>query len=151
MQQRKICKPPKGGFVPGTWPSILEKIAKLEDPLRWELLAYSELPKEVSVRGKTEQLSYDNPDMARVRRVYHRFQQIQAAATYIGLLARPVLARPDAEATLDILESFVSSLRYAELPYLRQCGVCGKIFYAKRRTQKGCTTRHSTTLYKREQ
>jgi hypothetical protein len=126
-------------FVPGTWPSILEKIAKLEDPLRSELLAHSKL----SERWRSVAGDYDS-DAQRVALTYGYFARIQTAATYVRLLARA-----DAEATLDTLESFVSSLRYAELSYLRECPQCRKVFYAGRATQLGCTPAHSSAIRKK--
>jgi hypothetical protein len=129
-------------FVSGqhSWPIVLEWIAQLEDPLRSELLAHSELRED----DKDWQYFKDRPDMGRVLATYDHFVRIQIAATYVRLLARP-----EAEGTLDRLESFIVSLRYAELSYLRECEYCGDVFYASRKTQVGCKPAHGSAIRKK--
>ena len=136
-------------FGSGTWPDLLERIAKLPDPLRSELLAHSELPEDWqnqytgNIRIETD--AGGAPEMVRMLRTYDHFVRIQIATIYLRLLARPA-----AERTLDRLESFITSLRYAELSYLRECEYCGKVFYAKRKTQSGCTPAHGSIIRKKK-
>ncbi len=136
-----------GGQI--SWPVVLEWIAQLEDPLRSEMLAYSELPEGWESQseniGSYFGVNKTRPaEVVRILRTQDHFIRIQIAVTYIRLLVRP-----EAEGTLDRFESFIASLRYAELSYLRQCEVCSDVFYAKRKTQLGCTPEHSSIIRKR--
>lgn len=124
------------------WPAVLEWVAGLDDPLRTELLS-------VSARSSVDDfphLTQARPGFLRAAYIVQHFEKIRIAYTCLR-----VLSKPNSEPAMDYLEDFLNTMRYVELPYLRQCGVCNKIFYAKRKTQSGCTTNHSTILYKREQ
>jgi hypothetical protein len=136
-----------GGQI--SWPVVLEWIAQLEDPLRSEMLAYSELPEGWESQseniGSYGGVNKPRPaEVVRILRTQDHFVRIQIAVTYLRLLTRP-----EAEGTLDRFESFIASLRYAELSYLRECERCGELFYASRKTQVGCTPAHSSIIRKR--
>jgi|SRR6266487_2625462 len=120
------------------WSIVLEWIARLPDSLREELLSLDDYPR----------IEHDAARQGFLRAVcvLQHAQKIDIASTCLR-----ALTKPDSERTMDYLEDFLNTLRYVELPYLRQCGVCNQLFYAKRKTQSGCTTHHSTILYKREQ
>ena len=128
---------PRGTFLPDivprgqpvSWVGTLERILELPSEVQAELMAAcSKAP----------------DDFWRVSRVYGCYDKIRVAYLHLGMLSR------DESESIDALESLMSTLRFVEPSYLRRCEVCNRIFYAKRKTQKGCTTKHSTILRKRE-
>lgn len=133
----------------GDWAALVERIAAFPDALRSELLdhctreqAQAWLSEQEPVYAK---FMRGRPDTVRFRRTLDHYDRIRIAAQLLRVFSRPEATHP-----YDYTESLVSTLRYADLSYLRQCGVCDRIFYAKRKTQRGCTTHHQTILYKRD-
>jgi len=115
-----------------------------------EILAYSTSEKAEAWLREQEPLyakfMSGRIDSVRFRLALEHYDRIRIAAHLLRMFSRT-----EAEHPYDYAESLVSTLRYADLSYLRQCAYepCGKIFYAGKSTQRGCTPEHSSNVRKK--
>ena len=123
-----------------TWAEVLERILTLPPAVQEELISRTrpDSPPLGDWLGMPR-------DVVKIARVDERYNEIRTAYTHLRMLSQGETK------SIDPLESLVSELRYAELPYLRQCGhpPCRKIFYATKSVQPGCTPAHSSLIRKR--
>jgi hypothetical protein len=114
---------------PELWPRVLEWMHRLPDSLRSELLTYDTYPETRPAFRAVFVVAY--------------FEKIRFSHSVFH-----TLTRPESEQAFDYMEELLSAMRYAELPYLRRCGKqdCGRIFYAGRTIQPGCTPAHSRAI-----
>jgi hypothetical protein len=132
------------------WPVLVEQIAKLEDPLRSELLDHSTTANAEAWLREQEpvyaQFMRSKLDSVRFELALKHYDRIRIAAQLLRMFSLT-----EAEHPYNYAESLVSTLRYADLSYLRQCAYapCGKVFYAGKSTQFGCTPEHSSNVRKR--
>jgi hypothetical protein len=123
---------------PATWVELSDKLHQLPDSVRAELVEQSN-----QVQPTSEQLTWASLDTWRFAKVLSHYEKIRIAYYNLrGLLRK--------DSSLDSLESLLHALLYAKLVFLRRCGYekCGKIFYASRQVQPGCTPAHSSIIRK---
>lgn len=128
--------------VGSTWPELLERIQDLPERVRQELIERSRM--EPATPEEREIVGYDyEPELFRFSEVLQHYEKIRIAYYNLRGLTRGT-------ASLDPLENLLHALLYAKLPYLRRCGYekCGKIFYASKFRQPGCTPEHSSNIRK---
>ena len=122
------------------WPELLERIQDQDFPeaVRRELIFVSKI--ELS----PEELTSAPRDVFRLSAVLMHYEKIRIAYYNLRGLTRGT-------ASLDPLENLIHALFKADIGYLRRCAYqkCGKIFYAGRSVQPGCTPEHSTNVRKK--
>jgi hypothetical protein len=128
-----------------TWPELLERIQELPEAVRAELIRASNVvpPPEEFARGV-----YSDRDLKNIFRfgaVLGHYEKIRVAYYNLRGLTQD-------SSSLDPLENLLHALLYADLGYLRRCAYepCGKIFYAGKSKQPGCTQRHSDNSRKKK-
>lgn len=130
-----------------SWADVLERVFVLPPAVQNELIARSQQtpPPEDSVTRQDDWWKGIPPDLVKIAVVDECYNRIRTAYLHLRMISQA-----DSR-SIDPLESLVRDLRYADLSYLRQCayGKCGKIFYASKSRQPGCTPEHSSAVRKK--
>jgi hypothetical protein len=136
----KVTTSPQTGKISGavlSWSGIVDRISELPPAVQSELLkaAKETVPREV--RDRFPSGVYIPDDFWPRVMMIDRYNEIRTAYIHLRMISQ------SEGKSIDPFESLVAALRESELDYIRQCGHCGKIFYAGNQKQRGCTPIHS--------
>lgn len=116
------------------WPELLERLHELPwEEVREELFAVSK------IEPSPEKLTWASRDVFRLSAVLMHYERIRIA--YYNL-------RGLTQDSIDPLNQLLIALGNADLSYLKRCpkADCGKLFYAGKHTQAGCSPDHSNAI-----
>jgi len=129
---------PEKGPAGTTWGELSDRLHQLPESVRKELFDRSKI--EPATAEEREIVAYDYfPESYRISQVLQHYEKIRVA--YYNL-------RGLTQDSIDPLNQLLQALGHADLSYLRRCpkADCGKIFYAGKHTQLGCSTEHSSAI-----